>query len=127
MRGRGRLLARRDQQLLAIQVQVLIRHEVVHCFVEGLVRAVGGVDHAILQLNLAHAGGGHVVVLLRHVVGVDLLGEAHVVAHGRLRVLLLLVRAELVLLPFRLLRALGRLVQGRGLADTAADAGVLYV
>lgn len=65
-------------------------------------RTIRGIHDTILQLYLAHAGRGHVVILRRHV-GVHFLGEAHVVAHGRLRVLLLLVRVELVLLSFRLL------------------------
>lgn len=117
VRNRGRLLARREEQLLAIQVQVLIGHEVVHCFVEVLVGPARSHDHAVLELHLAHAGD--IVVLLRQVVRVDFLGEADVVAHCRLRVLLLLVRVELGLLHFGGLGALLGLAQRRWLHHIA--------
>lgn len=82
------LLARRYEHLLAVQVQVLVGHEIVH----GLVESLAG-DAAALVLHLAH---GRNFVELGEVVGVDLFGEPDVVPHGGLRVLLLLLDVVLV-------------------------------
>lgn len=89
-RGARWLLAGGDEQLLPVEVETLIRHEIAHGFVEGLVGPVRGAGHRPVLLEAQ-------LVVLCHVVRVDFLGEADVVAHGGLGVLLLLMAVELVL------------------------------
>lgn len=76
LRRSHRRLARRNQQLLSVQVQVLIGDEIIHGLVEVLHRAVLRIHAAADSLNL-----DIVKLLLRHVVRIDLFREADVIAH----------------------------------------------